>query len=136
MTSIGSIPKQGPLEALTPKTNEGPEKLSGKDLEKKKLLESAKEFESIFYGMMLKSMRDSVEKSGFIDGGNAEKIYESMLDQEYAKVLADKQASGLAETLVKQLQGNIDKNPDLQRLQAERGKQVYDAAALQDSLKR
>ena len=38
------------------------------------------EFEGIFLEIVLKSMRDTVDKSQFIDGGNGEQIFQSMLD--------------------------------------------------------
>lgn len=96
-----------------------------------KLRESATEFQSILYGMMLKSMRDSVDKSGLIDGGNAESIYQSMLDQEYAKVLAEKDNSPLVEAMVDQLSGttaNSKINQDIDKL---RGQGAYQSATLQ-----
>jgi Rod binding domain-containing protein len=68
-----------------------------------KIRESAQEFEAIFLETMLKSMRDSVQKSGLIDGGNAEKMYESMLDSEYAKQMSAQSMTGIAENIEKQL---------------------------------
>jgi Rod binding domain-containing protein len=52
---------------------------------------------------MFKSMRSSVQKSGLIDGGNAEEIYTSMLDSEYAKQMSQQGASGLADMIERQL---------------------------------
>ncbi len=100
-----------------------------------KLRESATEFQSILYSMMLKSMRDSVDKSGLIDGGNAESIYQSMLDQEYAKVLAQKDNSPLVEAMVDQLSGttaNSKLNQDIDKL---RGQGAYHSATLQIGIK-
>lgn len=68
-----------------------------------KIRQSAQEFEAIFLETMLKSMRDSVQKSGLIDGGNAEKMYESMLDSEYAKQMSSQSMTGIAENIEKQL---------------------------------
>ena len=68
-----------------------------------KIRQSAQEFEAIFLESMLKSMRDSVEKGGLIDGGNAEKMYESMLDSEYAKQMSSQSMTGIAENIEKQL---------------------------------
>ena len=67
------------------------------------LRKSAKDFESIFVNMMLKSMRSSVQKSGFIDGGNAEEIYRGMLDQEYSQMMSKTDRIGLASTIERQL---------------------------------
>jgi flagellar protein FlgJ len=59
----------------------------------------AEEFESLFLGLVLKSMRNSVQKSGLIDGGNAEDIYKSMLDDEYTKIMAAQRGTGIAEQI-------------------------------------
>lgn len=67
------------------------------------LKKSARDFESIFIGLMLKSMRESVQKSGFVDGGNAEDIYRSMLDAEYSKTMSQSGDVGLAKTIERQL---------------------------------
>lgn len=67
------------------------------------LKKSSKEFEAIFVEIMLKSMRDSIPDSGFMDGGNGEKIFQSMLDSEYSRILASKQSSGLAKSIEQQL---------------------------------
>jgi flagellar protein FlgJ len=44
------------------------------------------DFEALFVGMMMKSMRDTVGKDTLTGGGHGEEIYRSMLDQEYAAV--------------------------------------------------
>jgi flagellar protein FlgJ len=59
----------------------------------------AEEFESLFLGIVLKSMRDTVGKSGLMDGGNAEDIYRSMLDTEYAKQMAAQRHTGIADNV-------------------------------------
>jgi len=48
-------------------------------------------------------MRSSVQKSGLVDGGNAEEIYTSMLDSEYAKQMSSQGNSGLAQMIERQL---------------------------------
>lgn len=59
----------------------------------------AEEFESLFLGIVLKSMRDTVPKDGLINGGNAEDIYRSMLDTEYSKEMARQRSTGLANNI-------------------------------------
>lgn len=59
----------------------------------------SKEFESIFMEIVLKSMRETVDKSKFIDGGNGEQIFQSMLDAEYAKNLANQNMTGLSSSI-------------------------------------
>ena len=71
---------------------------------KSKLFEQCQEFESIFVKMMLKEMRNSVDKSdSLVSGGWAEDIYSDMLDDEYSKSMAKSAGFGLADQLYKQL---------------------------------
>ena len=81
-------------------------KLSPEDmkaLEDKRLRKKCFEFESILFYSMLKTMRKTIQKTGFLYGGNAEEIYTSMLDQEYAKEISKITKTGLAESLYNQL---------------------------------
>jgi Rod binding domain-containing protein len=71
---------------------------------KSKLFEECREFESIFVKMMLKEMRNSVDKTdSLLNGGWAEDIYQDMLDDEYSKTMAKNAGFGLADQLYKQL---------------------------------
>ena len=46
----------------------------------------SQDFEALFVGMMMKSMRATVGKDALTGGGHGDEIYRSMLDQEYAAV--------------------------------------------------
>jgi len=59
----------------------------------------SEQFEAIFLNLVLKTMRQSVQKSGLLDGGNAEKIYSSMLDQQYAQLMAQQHHTGIADNI-------------------------------------
>jgi flagellar protein FlgJ len=72
-----------------------------KDVSKIKKL--AMDFESVFMEQILHSMRSSVQKSGLVDGGNAEEIYTSMLDTEYAKQMSAGGTGGLSQMIERQL---------------------------------
>ncbi|QVW34845.1 rod-binding protein [Geobacter sulfurreducens] len=63
----------------------------------------AREFEAVFIGMMLKSMRDTVAKDDLTGGGRGEEIFRSMLDQEYATACAASGGLGLAPLIEQQL---------------------------------
>jgi Rod binding domain-containing protein len=63
----------------------------------------AREFEALFVGMMLKSMRETVGKDKLTGGGHGEEVYRSMLDQEYAKSLTEHGGIGLTAMLERQL---------------------------------
>jgi len=64
-----------------------------------RLKEVCHELEALFIGHLLKEMRATVTKSGFLSGGRAEELYTSMLDGQLAKELSAKGGIGLA-TLV------------------------------------
>ena len=68
-----------------------------------KLYATCREFEAIFIKQMLNVMRKTVDKSGLLDGGQAEEIFEDMLYDEYAKKMADTAGFGLSDTIYKQL---------------------------------
>ena len=68
-----------------------------------RLMEACRDFEALFLKQMLNTMRDTVEKSGLLDGGFAEQIYEDMLYDEYAKKMADTARFGIAEMLYNQM---------------------------------
>lgn len=85
-----------------------------------KIRESAQEFEAIFLETMLKSMRDSIQKSGLIDGGNAEQMYQSMLDSEYAKQMASQNMSGIAQNIEKQLLASAGYKTDAASLRSQK----------------
>ncbi|WP_053228194.1 rod-binding protein [Spirochaeta cellobiosiphila] len=69
----------------------------------KKLYETSKEFEAIFIKQMLNSMKKTVNKSGLMEGGMAEDIFEDMLYDKYAQKMADTADFGVADTLYNQL---------------------------------
>ena len=74
-----------------------------------RLKEACRELESLFIGHLLKEMRATVTKSGFLSGGRAEELYTSMLDGQLAKELADKGGIGLAALLLEDLESKPDK---------------------------
>ena len=68
----------------------------------KKLKEACKQFESIFTYEMLKSMRNSIQKCDLFSGGQAEEVYQSMLDQELSKNMAGNGSNSIADLLYQQ----------------------------------
>jgi len=64
-------------------------------------------FESLFIHYMLKEMRSTVNKSGLIDGGQAEEIYTSMLDSRMAEDISERGGIGLARILMQQLEDRL-----------------------------
>jgi flagellar protein FlgJ len=66
----------------------------------------AQEFEAMFVGMMLKSMRETVGKDKITGGGHGEETFRSLLDQEYATQATKSGGVGLARMLEKELSRN------------------------------
>lgn len=63
----------------------------------------AGEFEAMFVGMMLKSMRGTVGEDKLTGGGRGEETFRSLLDQEYANEAAKSGSIGLARMLEKEM---------------------------------
>ena len=74
-------------------------------LEARELEEACAEFESLFINLVMKQMRQSVVKSGLIDGGMGEEFFTGMLDEEISRQAAVRQGMGLKEALIEQLTG-------------------------------
>ena len=69
----------------------------------KKLLNVCQQFEAIFINQMLSAMRQTVDKSGLLDGGMAQGIYKDMLYQQYADEMAKTANLGIARLMYNQL---------------------------------
>jgi flagellar protein FlgJ len=69
------------------------------------LKQVSRQFEALFMGMVLKSMREASPQGGMLDTQN-EKIYTSMLDQQLTQSLSGR-GVGLAEAMLAQLQRSI-----------------------------
>ena len=82
---------------------EAPKVDGRKPLDRERLRQAARDFESVFMEIVLRSMRKTVPKSELMNGGNAEDIYRSMLDSEYAKSYSQGGNSGLAESIEREL---------------------------------
>jgi flagellar protein FlgJ len=67
------------------------------------LRDACLKMESLFIHHLLKEMRATIHKSGFISGGRGEEIYTSMLDAETANKISARGGIGLAEMLLHQL---------------------------------
>jgi len=81
---------------ITKYKNINPEKLS-----KDELLKVCREFESLFINQLFKSMRKTIQKSGWLDGGLKQEIFEDMLYEEYSKIIAHSGGIGLGDMVYK-----------------------------------
>lgn len=83
------------------------EKNLTRDEKLKKLKESAKGFESVFVLNLIKVMRSTIQKTNLISGGNAENIYQGMLDEEYSKIIVKRADFGFAKQIYEQYSKTI-----------------------------
>ncbi|MBI5191918.1 MAG: rod-binding protein [Nitrospirae bacterium] len=65
---------------------------------------AAKEFESFFAFYLLKVMRESVPKSGLLNSGMSENIYNSIIDENIAEGIAARGGLGLSDLLIRQME--------------------------------
>ncbi len=72
----------------------------------KNLREAASQFEAIFIQNMLKSAREAKLATGAMDGPHSD-TYKEMYDQQLALTLSKGKGIGIADMLVRQLQGSI-----------------------------
>ena len=74
-----------------------------------KLREASNQFEAIFIQQMLKTMRKTSLESDFVKKSEGEKIFRSMLDEQYAILSAKSGRLGLGEMFFQQLKSNLKK---------------------------
>lgn len=88
------------------------------------LRETAQQFEAMFLQMMLKSMRESIEKSDLTASQHME-TYEGLFDREVALAMARRNAVGLADMLVEVQSRQMDAMvPAAEALAAREGSQA------------
>ncbi|HQF09734.1 MAG TPA: rod-binding protein [Spirochaetota bacterium] len=75
--------------------------------QEKRLWDACIEMESLLVGKMLKEMRKTVQKTGWMNGGFAEEIFEDMLYDEYAMSLSRNSNLGMAKMLYDELKRNV-----------------------------
>ncbi|MDR1932622.1 MAG: rod-binding protein [Spirochaetales bacterium] len=82
-------------------------KLKGGEAELKKLRQAGEDFEAIFIKQMLDAMRKTLPKGGLIDGGMAEEIFEDLLYEERAKIMAKTGSLGIADMIYNQYKDRV-----------------------------
>ncbi|MEW6620389.1 MAG: rod-binding protein [bacterium] len=74
-----------------------------KEKAKARLKEVSYEMESIFINQLLKEMRKSIHKTSLFHAGFSEEVFEDMLYDEYAKLMAKSDQFGLSKQIYDQL---------------------------------
>lgn len=63
----------------------------------------AKEFESQFLGQMLENMFSTVDTNGYLNGGEAEETYRSMMIEQYGDLMARSGGIGVADYVKREM---------------------------------
>ncbi|NPV38658.1 MAG: hypothetical protein HPY78_05235 [Brevinematales bacterium] len=79
--------------------------------DEKRMQEVAAEFESLFVNELFKSMRRTVPKNDYLNGGLRQDIFEDMLYQEYARKISHSGGLGLGEMVYKYLLSTQKEKP-------------------------
>jgi len=106
-TSMNNIPVTGTVETGKPEEARGVGMADSPAKRKAAVKKVAGEFEALFAGMMLKSMRATVGKDSLTGGGHGEEVYRSLLDQEYAAAMVQGGGLGLGKLIEQQLERQI-----------------------------
>ncbi len=85
--------------------------------EKGALRETAQQFEAMFLQMMMKSMRESIDKSDLMQSSHTD-TFEAMFDREVSVALSKRNAMGLADMLVQTQERQMASVSTAQALQA------------------
>ena len=98
-----------PLSALTLKTQNQKALPNQNNIsDKEKLREAADEFESIFIQQMLKTMGETSIESDLLPKSEGEKVFQSMLDEQYSKMSAKSGSLGLGDLIYNQFKTNLE----------------------------
>ena len=81
-------------------------RLAAKQDPRKALESVAKQFESVFLGMVLKSMRDASFGDDLFESDQT-KFYRGMFDKQLALHMTESRSTGLADMMVRQLEGTL-----------------------------
>ncbi len=84
--------------------------LKSENEQDKKLKEACEDFEALFTGLMLKTMRSTVPEDSLFGSNNQKEIFQSMFDQEIANTIAHSDNNvGIGDMLYQKLSRDIQK---------------------------
>ena len=104
---VQSLVMSGRLEGIRESSGAGKVPDEGKN--PARLKQALCELESLFISYLFKEMRATVPRSGFINGGKAEELYTSMLDNQLAMELSRKGGIGLSGMLADRFAAESEK---------------------------
>ena len=71
--------------------------------DKAKIADTAEDFEAFFISRMMESMYEGVSTEGMFGGGNAERMYRSLLLNEYGKQMAKTGTVGVKDDIMRSI---------------------------------
>jgi len=96
LETLGTVDRFQSIKPMAPdKTQAGGDQLK----------KACQDFESIFVDYMMKQMRKTITRDGFLSPDNAEQLYTSMLDSEVARNVSESRGIGLAAVIYQQMSG-------------------------------
>ena len=98
MSTINSTYADFDTAALAFNRKSAPADRPVQNLEKAR--KTAEDFEAFFMTKMMESMFEGISTEGMFGGGHAEKIYRSMLLDEYGKVMAKTGTIGVSDSIM------------------------------------
>ena len=85
------------------------QRLPGNGSEGAKLREAANEFEVLLFQQMMKSMRSAGFETGLVKKSEGEKVFQGMLDEQYARLSTQSKGMGLADMIYKEYCSHLKK---------------------------
>ncbi|NPV28723.1 MAG: hypothetical protein HPY58_03535 [Firmicutes bacterium] len=76
---------------------------AGEKPEDERLKKACQELEGIFWHYLLRAMRKTIPRGGLLEKSSERAIYEDLLDEQYALLLARRGFSGIGKILYEQL---------------------------------
>jgi Rod binding domain-containing protein len=73
-------------------------------VDEKRLEKACQEFESLFIHQMMKTMRQTVPRTGFMGEGKERNIFQALFDEEISKAISKRGGMGLGKMLYQQMQ--------------------------------
>lgn len=112
MTSATAIASPDPASLIQARAAAPDNKLR----EQAKIKQASRMFEAHFLQLMMKEMRKTVNKTGFMGGGRAEEMFTDLLDQNRAEKASAGRSMGIASMLEAQLSRERIKRPSAARM--------------------
>jgi Rod binding domain-containing protein len=84
--------------------------------DRSKLEKAARDFEAVLIGQFFRIMRSTVQSDGIIGRSFQRRVYEEMIQDEFAKSFAERGGFGMQELLIEKFQGVRSASPDVKRI--------------------